>query len=70
VRIEFGKGRVNLSIIDNGIGFELPQVLGSFARIGRLGLVGISERIRSVGGSVSIESKVGRGTTVVVEIPA
>ena len=68
VRIRFSKDQVNLVIIDNGNGFQMPKVLGSFARVGRLGLVGMTERIRSVGGSVSIESNIGKGTTVQAEI--
>jgi signal transduction histidine kinase len=68
VRISYIKDQVTLAIIDNGNGFQVPKSLGSFARVGRLGLVGINERIRSVGGSVSIESNIGKGTTVQAEI--
>jgi signal transduction histidine kinase len=68
VKIEFAKDTVSLTITDNGRGFELPQVIGNFAETGKLGLIGMQERARLFGGSLSVESQVGRGTTVSVEI--
>ncbi len=34
-----------------------------------LGLIGIEERVSLLGGTLTLESKPGMGTTVVVEIP-
>ena len=51
---------------DDGIGFD---VLGP-GRVARgLGLVGMEERVASVGGIVEVVSSTGRGTRVTVEIP-
>ena len=36
---------------------------------GGFGLLGMRERVRSVGGEVWIESEAGRGATVRVEVP-
>jgi signal transduction histidine kinase len=36
---------------------------------GRLGLLGMQERIALVGGRLSVESAAGRGTTIAVEVP-
>ena len=69
IRIAFCKEKAKLNIIDNGAGFKVPQMLGSFAYSGKLGLIGITERIRLLGGSVSIASEVGRGTKIIVEVP-
>jgi signal transduction histidine kinase len=55
---------VVLTIDDNGRGF--PQ--GQVSR-GRLGLVGMRERIASINGSLEIESKRGAGTRLRIEIP-
>lgn len=70
VNVEFCDGRVRLSITDNGRGFEIPDDLSSFARRHKLGIMGMQERARLVNGSLSIESKVNKGTTITVEMPA
>ena len=54
-----------LEIADNGLGFE--PVLA--ARGGPLGLVGMRERVISLGGQIDIHSAPGQGTVVAVLIP-
>ncbi len=56
-----------LIIEDNGIGFEPGEA--TYARSGRLGLAGIQERAEMLGGTLAIESRPGKGTTIVVEVP-
>ncbi|MDD5509193.1 MAG: PAS domain S-box protein [Dehalococcoidales bacterium] len=68
VRIGFSKRKIKLSIIDNGIGFELPDDLYEFAHVYRMGLLSMTERIRLIGGSISIISEVGKGTNIVAEV--
>jgi PAS domain S-box-containing protein len=58
-----------LEVRDDGIGFDSTRTWIEFAREGRLGLVGAAERAEALGGTMSIESKPGEGTTVRVEIP-
>ena len=70
INVEFCDGQVRLGITDNGRGFEIPDDLSSFARRGKLGMVGMQERARLVNGSFSIKSKVDKGTTITVEMPA
>jgi len=53
---------------DNGIGFDSTRV-SSNGSSGGLGLVGMLERAELVGGTLSITSKPGHGTTVRLEIP-
>lgn len=53
---------------DDGVGFDAPSVLSSKERRG-LGLVGIRERLMAVGGTLQIDSAVGRGTELLVKIP-
>jgi signal transduction histidine kinase len=55
---------VGLTVTDDGIGFD-PQLLGN----DRLGLAGISERVRLLGGVVEIETSPGAGTTVRATLP-
>jgi signal transduction histidine kinase len=68
VSVEFGPQKVRLEVTDNGKGFELPGMLSDFASMGKLGLLGMQERARLLGGSLAVESQVGKGTKVVVEV--
>jgi len=43
--------------------------LGKHVGKGKLGLIGMRERAEEVGGTFVVESKPGKGTRVVVEIP-
>ena len=55
---------VELNIVDDGVGF----VAGERTRSG-LGLRSIHERVRFMRGSVSVDSRPGEGTKVLVRIP-
>jgi signal transduction histidine kinase len=59
---------VECRIQDNGIGFDLDQVLSRKGSRG-LGLLGIRERVDSVGGELAIQSRPGNGTTLLITIP-
>jgi two-component system sensor kinase len=50
---------------DNGIGFDVD--LAGQRR--SLGLIGMRERARLAGGRLSVESRPGQGTTIMVEVP-
>ncbi|HEX9117130.1 MAG TPA: PAS domain-containing sensor histidine kinase [Anaerolineae bacterium] len=66
VILQAGGGSVLLIIDDNGVGFDTEAAL----RIDALGLAGMRERAEGLGGSVTIESIAGSGTTVYVSLPA
>jgi signal transduction histidine kinase len=55
---------VEVSVTDNGLGFD-PCDLDTE----RLGLAGISERVRLLGGAVELETTLGVGTTVRATLP-
>ena len=67
--IAFAEGRVRLEIVDNGIGFTLPDDV-DLAATGHLGLLGMRERAETLGGRLRIRSEIGRGTSIAVSIPA
>ena len=69
VRLEYEEGKITMTIADNGKGFELPQRTGDLARIGKLGLTGMEERARLLGGTLQVQSKLGKGTTVTASLP-
>jgi signal transduction histidine kinase len=57
-----------LKIKDDGKSFQAQRVMHS-KRNTRLGLIGMRERLEMVGGSFSVESAPGKGTTVRAQIP-
>jgi signal transduction histidine kinase len=65
VELKLRDGRLSMTVSDNGIGLqaEVREKIGSF------GLVGIEERIHLLGGSCSVISFPGSGTTVCVSVP-
>jgi len=69
VSIRFGEGKTTVIIRDNGIGFQSPDKVTDLSRSGKLGLVGMQERVRLLGGSLEVESEPGKGTTVIAEAP-
>jgi len=69
VKVEFGENKIMVTISDNGIGFELPENLGTLPYTGKLGLAGMQERVQLLGGSLKLKSELGKGTTVFVEAP-
>ena len=69
ITIEYNEGQARGIVRDNGKGFELPKTLGELSRTGKLGLMGMEERARLLGGSLRLESEPGKGTTVIIEAP-
>lgn len=70
VSVDFQESKVVMIIKDNGKGFAVPSSLGDLTRDGKLGLTGMQERARLLGGNVAFHSEPGKGTAVVVEIAA
>ena len=69
VRVEFADSSTKVTVSDNGKGFETPARAGDLARIGKLGLAGMQERAQLLGGTLTIDSKPGKGTILTVEVP-
>ncbi len=68
ISIQRRPGVVRMEIHDNGKSFAVERVLLA-KEVRRLGLLGMRERVEMVGGSFSVESAPGIGTTVGVQIP-
>jgi signal transduction histidine kinase len=56
-------------IEDDGCGFDIANASSAANDRGGLGLLGIQERLGTVGGSLNVESAPGRGVTLIVRIP-
>ena len=54
-----------VTVEDNGVGFDPTGVV----KLGHRGLANIRERAAEIGGTVTIDSRPGAGTRVLVRIP-
>ena len=54
---------LDVSVSDDGVGLDPRRRAGGF------GLRGIEERVRELGGSVSLESATGHGATLAIRLP-
>jgi signal transduction histidine kinase len=61
---------VHAEIRDDGEGFDPEATLVRAARAGRLGLVGMHERVRMLGGRTKIDSRPGGPTVISASVPA
>ena len=67
VILEGDDRQVRVIVEDDGVGFDVEKFMSSPIENGRLGLMGMQERVQLVGGEFKIDS--GAGTTIVVTIP-
>jgi signal transduction histidine kinase len=69
VVIKKRSNNISLSIRDNGRGFDFPTLHASQSNDLGYGLSGITERMRILGGNLTIDSKPGAGASLNFEIP-
>ncbi len=65
IELDFEPQLTRLRIEDNGVGFDAAEA----PRDGHFGLIGMRERAKRISAGIAITSAVGRGTTIVVEVP-
>jgi signal transduction histidine kinase len=56
---------VAMEIRDNGIGITVDDQ----SKIGSHGIQGMMERVRQLGGSITIAGKPGKGTAIEIQLP-
>ncbi len=66
LRVRFGPAKLSIMIEDAGVGFDNEIVRAAYA--GRMGLIGMRERAKTIGGQVKVISRPGHGTRVVFEL--
>jgi two-component system, NarL family, sensor histidine kinase DegS len=69
INLEADTNSIKITIQDNGQGFVLPNKLGNLVTEGKLGLIGVEERVNFLGGKFEIRSKLEEGTSLLIEIP-
>jgi signal transduction histidine kinase len=63
VSISQDAGKIHVEVNDDGKGFQSERVRG-------MGILGMEERVKRLGGSLTIQSTPGTGTSVVAELPS
>jgi nitrate/nitrite-specific signal transduction histidine kinase len=69
INLTFDESAVELSIIDNGVGFKSRTSGDGEKKRDTFGLISMRERARGLGGTFEVQSKRGKGTLVRVVIP-
>jgi signal transduction histidine kinase len=69
VRLKQDQSALEVTIQDDGRGFDLQKVLASYEQRGSFGLLNIEERAKLIGGMAELHSAPGAGTTVRVIVP-
>lgn len=56
---------IHILVEDNGVGFKEDAALEK----GGIGLSGVQTRVKALNGSINIDSTIGRGTSIAIDIP-
>ena len=67
LHLDFRTNEVTMTVEDDGSGFEIGAAPG--AASGHFGLEGIRERVKRIGGTLSVQSSPGSGTQLTVLTP-
>jgi len=67
--LDFTKDETIMTIRDNGKGLNNIGSIKELPRAGKLGLIGMEERARLLGGNLRVQSDPGKGTTIEIEAP-
>jgi signal transduction histidine kinase/ligand-binding sensor domain-containing protein len=69
VTVRQAGGGLELAVKDDGVGFDLHATMERAAAGKAIGLLGMQERVRMLGGDIQIDSRPGRGTEIRVNLP-
>lgn len=64
VKLEMAQEQITVLVKDNGQGFNIDE-----RKDESFGIIGMRERVELLGGKISINSKIGKGTTVLIKVP-
>ena len=69
VCLKTSKRNLTILVSDDGMGFDPKKTMSRSTDKGGFGLLGISERVKMLGGTEEIESSPATGTTILIRIP-
>jgi ligand-binding sensor domain-containing protein/signal transduction histidine kinase len=67
ISVSFAAKDLTLEVLDNGVGFDPALIQPTEGR--HYGLLGMKERVQSVGGTFELVSAIGKGTRILIQIP-
>jgi len=67
--VKIMSNNLRMAITDDGKGFSTLKLTGDLVKQGKLGVLGMEERARLIGGSLQIKSAPGKGTSVIAMAP-
>jgi signal transduction histidine kinase len=62
-------GELRVVVRDDGVGFDVEQLNAEYDQRGSLGMLNMRERAESIGGTLSVHSEVGAGSTITLVAP-
>jgi PAS domain S-box-containing protein len=69
VSIGRDRGRIRVTVADDGIGFDASETISRKGGKRGFGLFSIKERLQHLGGSLKVDSKPGQGTRITLSAP-
>lgn len=69
IEVSSHEGAANAKVIDDGVGFDPARTMSDAGHDAHLGLVGMHERVRLLGGRTEVSSRPGGPTVVSVVLP-
>ena len=69
LRLQFQPDEILVEIRDDGKGFDLSRTLDSAISVGRVGLLGMKQRVDTVGGDIKIKTREEAGTIITLKFP-
>ncbi len=69
IRLERSATAIVVRIKDDGRGFDIAKIMGEQASGNGIGLLGMQERVKLLGGNFNVESQPGQGTFLSITIP-
>ena len=69
VRVQYAPEGLTLAVIDDGVGFMVPERPDELTQTGHFGLVGMQERAALLGGTLHVRSAPGEGAEITADLP-
>ncbi|TLZ33543.1 MAG: hypothetical protein E6K24_17640, partial [Gammaproteobacteria bacterium] len=70
IGLDQSDGRLELTIRDDGVGFDVTRAFEQACSRGNLGLSGMRERVEILGGNLEVDSGAVRGTRIRISLPS
>ena len=69
VRLSQEQDQLTITVSDDGAGFDVAAVLGSYEERGSYGMVNLKERVALANGQYRLDSAPGKGTKLEITVP-